>query len=134
MSPRKHDYDALQREYIFDSTPGRGISLTELAEKHGIARSLIADRAVAEGWTKKRQQYREALGVKTMEAMADRSAATEVAAREGMIALGLDYMKRYKAALEAGEIKLSTRDMIGMAAMIRTLMQDATTSVIGREE
>ena len=128
---RQIDPAILEREYIYDSgTPS--ISLTELAEKHGLARSNVTAKAQVGRWYERRVEFRKQLGEKTIAALGDSWVAFETATREKMMQVGLSYLDKYVKALEAGEIKANTRDMLGIAAMIRALMQD--TAARPREE
>lgn len=124
---RKVDPELLRREYIYDSA-NPPISFTQLAEKHGLARSGVADRGIKEKWYEQRQQFRETLGIKTVEALGETWVKFETATREKMMTVGLKYLDEYAKALEGGEIKVSTRDMLGIAAMVRALMGDAATA------
>lgn len=125
---QKHDYEALKREYIFDPTPGRGISFTDLAEKHGMPRSLVADRGVAEKWYEQRVEFRQQMGMKVVEALGESWVKFETATREKMMTVGLQYLDKFQVALDNDEIKVSTRDMLGIAAMIRALIGDAAAT------
>lgn len=50
---RRHDYDALEREYV------RGdMGLRELARSHGITHSLITVQSKNREWNRKREEYR----------------------------------------------------------------------------
>ena len=108
---RKYDYELLKREYIYDSGHPP-ISYTDLAEKHGMPRSLVSDRGIREEWAKQREEFRKALGVKTTEAMVDEITKFQIALREKSIAAGLEYLDGYLVALRAGDIKYTTRDMV----------------------
>lgn len=128
----KYDYELLKREYIYDagSPP---ISYTDLAERHGMSRSLLTDRGSREEWAEQRVEFRKALGVKTTEAMEDDIVKFQIATRERMMSVGLAYMDQYAKALESGDIKVSTRDMLGIAAMLRTLIGDTLDGVEVKE-
>ena len=52
----------------------------------------------------------------------------ETATREKLMQVGLTYMTQYIKALEDGKVEISTRDFLGMAAMLRTFLQDASTA------
>lgn len=129
---RKVDPELLEREYIYDSA-SPPISLTGLAEKHGLARSGVAEKAIKGRWFERRNEFREQLGVKTTEALGENWVKFETATREKMMTLGLTYLDKYSDALESGEIKVSTRDMLGMAGMIRALIGDASAVAPGDE-
>jgi hypothetical protein len=121
---RKYDYDALRREYVYSSDP-KGISYTDLADKYGMPRSLIADRGTREGWHEQRQDFRKTVGLRVVDGMADSVAKISIAAREEMLTVTGVYMQKFKEALEAGEIKITTRDALGMMAARRALLTDA---------
>lgn len=130
---RKVDPELLKREYIYDSG-NPPISFTQLAEKHGLARSGVADRGIREKWYEQRQEFRNALGIKTVEALGETWVKFETATREKMMSVGLDYLDKYAEALKNGEIKVSTRDMLGIASMIRTLIGDSAKAAPEGEE
>jgi len=129
---RKVDPAVLEREYIFDSG-NPPVSLTDLADKYGMARSGIADKARTGRWYERRIEFREQLGEKVVAALGDKWVAYETATREKMMNVGLKYLDKYVEALDRDEIKVSTRDMLGMAAMIRTLLGDAAVNPRGEE-
>lgn len=112
---------ALEREYIYADPP---ISLTELADKHGLARSNVAAKANSGKWYEKREEFRARLTEKTREALAEKWVEYETANRERLMAVASKYLDKYVEALDAGEIKVTTRDMLGIAAMQRTIMAD----------
>jgi hypothetical protein len=63
---RKHDYDALEREYV------RGdMGLRELARNHGIAHSLITIQSKNREWIRKREEYRTGASESAIVYMAD---------------------------------------------------------------
>lgn len=130
---RKVDPEVLEREYIYDrgSPP---ISITGLAERHGLARSGVAEKAMAGKWFQRRQEFRETLGMKVTEALGEEWVRFETAARESAMTIALDYMERYKKALAADEVKVSTRDFLGVMAMLRTFLGDAAQAKSNGEE
>jgi hypothetical protein len=129
---RKYDPEVLEREYIYDSSQ-KGISITLLAEKHGMARSGLADMALKGRWYEKRKTFREQLGMKTIEALGEEWAQYGAAVREKMMTTAMTYLDKYTDALHDGTIKVNTRDMLGMAAMIRALIADAAATAPGEE-
>lgn len=129
---RKYDPELLEREYIYDSaTPP--ISLTGLSERYGLARSGVAEKALKGRWFERRTEFRQQLGVKTVEALGEKWVGMETATREKMMTVGLEYLDKYAAALDDGTIKVSTRDMLGIAAMIRTLIGDSAKATPAEE-
>ena len=130
---RKIDPAVLEREYIFDSG-NPPISYTELADKHGLARSGVASKGVAGRWYEKRIEFREQLGEKVVAALGDNWVRYETATREKMMNVGLKYLDKYIEALDSDKVQINTRDMLGMAAMIRTLLGDVAASPNTAEE
>ncbi len=129
---RKVDPAVLEREYIFDpSNPP--VSLTGLAEKYGMARSGIADKALKGRWYERREEFRTQLGEKVVAALGDEWVGFETATREKLMQTGLKYLDSYIKALDDGKIVPNTRDMLGVAAMIRTFLGDAAASPKGEE-
>jgi hypothetical protein len=121
---RKIDPEVLEREYIFDAaTPP--ISFSGLAEKYGLARNTVAEKGVKGRWFERRKEFREQLGMKVTEALGDQWVRYETAVREKMMSGFVAYIEKWVAALDSGEIKVSTRDMLGIAAALRTFMADA---------
>lgn len=121
---RRIDPAILEREYIFDSG-SPPISLTQLAEKHGMARSGIAAKALTGRWYERRVEFREQLGMKVVDALGDEWVKYETAVRRKMMDVASTYLDKYIEALDADKITVSTRDMLGIAAMLRTLLGDA---------
>jgi hypothetical protein len=129
---RKADPAVLEREYIYDagSPP---VSLTELADKYGMARSGIAEKARAGRWYERRVEFRKQLGERVVAELGEAWVARETAQREAILQLGIDYIEKYREALDDGTIKVTTRDMLGVAAMVRTFMSDVAAGA-SREE
>jgi hypothetical protein len=124
---RKVDPEVLEREYIFDSgTPP--ISFSGLAEKYGLARTTVAEKATKGRWFERREEFRKQLGMKTVEALGEQWVRYETAVREKAMATGVEYLEKYAKALTDGSITVSTRDMLGVVAMLRTLMADASVA------
>lgn len=130
---RKVDPEVLEREYIYDSG-SPPISLTQLAERHGLARSGVADKAMRGQWFRKREEFRQQLGEKAVEKLGEEWVRFETASRERMLSIGLDYLNKYAEALTNGDIKVSTRDMLGVASMVRALIGDAAAAKSNGEE
>lgn len=124
---RKVDPDVLEREYIYD-TANPPVSFTGLAERHGLARNTVAEKALRGRWFERRKEFRESLGVKVTEALGDQWAKLEAATREKLMSLGSTYLDQYLKKLMAEEIPLTTRDALGVASMMRTLMNDAANA------
>jgi hypothetical protein len=129
---RKIDPALLEREYIFDSS-NPPVSITGLAERHGMARSGIAEKALKGRWYERRIEFREQLGEKVVAALGDEWVGFESATRKKLMDTALTYLDKYVEALDDGTIKPTTRDMLGVAAMIRTLLGDAAASPQGEE-
>lgn len=130
---QKVNPEELEREYIYDQgTPP--VSFSQLAERHGVTRSTVADRGIKGRWFERRKAFREQLGMKVTEAMGDEWVRLEAAVRERLMTLGLAYLARYEKDLAEDKVSISTRDMIGVAAMLRTLSQDAATARVNGEE
>lgn len=80
----KHDYDALEREYIKGD-----MGMRELARMHGIANhSVITAQARNREWVRKRREYRDGAAEKAVVYMADdegRRRAQEARVRDNAI-------------------------------------------------
>jgi len=121
---RKVDPALLEREYVYDSgTPP--ISITQLADNHGMARSHIADMARRGKWYEKRKEIRTTVGEKVLDAMTDRWAETQTIVRNRMLELNIKLLDQAEKAVEAGEIKItSIRDVQTIVATVRVLLGD----------
>jgi hypothetical protein len=115
--------EVLEREYVYSEPP---ISLTELADKYDLARSNVADKARIGKWYEKREEFRTRLAEKSREALAERWVEYETANREKLLNVASKFFDKYVEALASGEIKVNTRDLLGMVAMQRTLLADVS--------
>ena len=113
--------DVLEREYVYSDPP---LSISDLAEKHGLARSNVAAKANAGKWYEKRQEYQQKLKDRTRDALAEKWAESQVALYERLAKTATVYLDKFDKALDAGEVKVNTRDMIAIAAMMRTISTD----------
>jgi hypothetical protein len=130
---RKVDPEVLEREYIYDaSTPP--ISFTGLAEKYGLARNTVAEKGLRGHWYERRKAFREQLGVKVVDALGDQWVRYETAVREKLMDGAVQYIDKWIEALKAGDVTVSTRDMLGVAAMLRAFLADSTAAKTNGEE
>lgn len=113
--------DVLEREYVYADPP---ISITMLADKYGLARSGVADKARIGKWYEKREAFRQRLSDKTREALAEKWADMQVAVYERLLKSGMTYLDKYDKALENDEIKPSARDMIAVGGMMKALLDE----------
>lgn len=130
---RKVDIVELEREYIYDAS-AHPVSFTQLAQRHNLARNTVAEPATKGRWFERREEFRKQLGVKAVEALGEEWVKLETALREKTTAVGIKYLEQYEQALLANQIPLNTRDMLGIAAMLRTYAQDAASAKINGEE
>ncbi len=130
---RKIDPEVLEREYIFDSG-NPPISYRDLAKKHGLAYNTVALKATKGRWYKRRIEFREKLGMKTVEQLGEQWVRFETAVRERAMAIGIEYLEKYAKALSDDSITVSTRDMLGVAAMLRAYTSDANAAKTNGEE
>lgn len=121
---RKIDPALLEREYVYDSaTPP--ISITMLADNHGMARSHIADMARRGKWYEKRKEVRLTIGSKVLDAMTDRWAETQTVIRDRMLELSIKMLDQAEKALSDGDIKFTrVADIATTVATIRVLLGD----------
>lgn len=119
---RKVDPDLLKHEYIYSDPP---ISYVKLAEKHGVVKNTVANRATRESWPKQREAVRQSLGLKVSEVLGDERVRFAVAARDLAMDLGVKVLEKFKGQLDDPEFKVSVRDMVSVAAMVRQLSADA---------
>lgn len=78
MSNRKHDYDAMERQYVRST-----VSLRELARDHGVSHSLVMIQSKRRDWVRKREEFLAQASDKTVTYMAGTEAVRR--AREAQI-------------------------------------------------
>ena len=113
----------LEREYIYSEPP---VSITDLATKYGLARSNVAAKATTGKWFEKREEFRARLSDGVKEALAEKWVEAQSAFREKILTAGASYLDRWIEELnkEGSTIKVNTRDMLGIAAMMRVTLDD----------
>jgi hypothetical protein len=120
---RAIDPAVLEREYVFDPKDP-GISITDLAEKYGLARSGVAAKATTGKWFEKRTEFRKELSAKTREALAQKWVAFETETREKMLKAAGASLDSYMAALAEGKITVSSKDAVQWVGAMRVLLGD----------
>ena len=120
----------LEREYVYSDPP---ISLTELAERHSLARSNVADKARIGEWYEKREEFRKRIDAKVTEAMAERWAEMRISVYERLMKVGMDHLDLHEKALKEGTIKANTRDMISVASMMTNLLDELAKSPVDQD-
>lgn len=113
--------DALEREYVFSDPI---VSITQLADKYDLARSGVADKARIGKWYEKREIFRAKVADGVTDAMAEKWAEMQVGVYERLVQVSLKHLDLHEKALEAGEIKSNTRDMISVAGMLTTVLKE----------
>lgn len=133
-SPRK-DPAVLAREYIY-SAEVPPISITALADKHGYARSHMADMArkgigltqpnggSLKSWYEARREVRTMVGEKVLDALTDDWAATEAEIRNRLLQTAMLMLDQIDQGLAEGTIKVGAKDFPPVAAVIRTMLGD----------
>src|SRR5690242_15466649 len=97
----KLDWDEVEREYVYDGS-SNPVSYTQLAVRHNTARSAVAEHGTSGRWPEKRKAFREALGIKAIEAVSAEWVGFETAVRAKTTAVGLKYLDQFEKALDAG--------------------------------
>lgn len=117
----KEDPKLLEREYVFSPD---NISITALADKYGLARSGVADKARVGEWYKKRQEYQRRIDHSVIEAMGQRWAEEGVALREKIILTAEKVLDKFNAGLDDGTIKVDAKDAVLATNVIRSTLAD----------
>lgn len=123
---QKIDPATLEREYVYADPP---ISVTALADKYGLARSGVADKARIGKWYEKRQEFQQKLGAKTLEALADEWAAFGTKMRKSVMEAATRSVESYSSALvdKEGNVipgKVSGKDAVAWVGVMRDLLAD----------
>lgn len=127
--------EVLRREYVFDSaTPP--VSITELADRHGLARSGVAAKATETKptWYEQREEFRRQIGEKVIANMADDWAVIHKARFEKMVQAMTMTLDKYIERLNSGEVKPTTRDAVAVVAALRVLQADERAALTGESE
>lgn len=107
---KRHDYDALEREYI------RGqMGLRELARKHGIAHSLVTIQSKNREWSRKREEFRTGASDKAVIYMADEEGkrrAREAQVRDNAIDAIDDAITKMRTDLQRTEKKFVNNEWV----------------------
>ena len=96
--------------------------------RHGSGRSPARHSRLTGRWFQPRKAIRETCGLFGAEALADQWVRYETAVREKAMSAAVEYIDKYVEKLQAGEVSINTKDMLGMVAMLRTLMSDASAA------
>lgn len=129
---RKIDPEVLEREYIFDSSPDP-VSFTDLAIRHGLARNTVAAKGTAGKWFERREEFRRQLGIGVTNALGEQWVRFETQMRERLLSVGMKAVERYEKNFDDPDFKVGTRDLLGVASMLRTFAGDAALAQ-GKEE
>ncbi len=79
-------------------------------------------------WYQQREDFRAKLTAKVAAALAEKWAEAETAYREKLLEAGSDYLDRWVKALAEEKVTVNTKDMLGVASMMRTLLNDQKAS------
>jgi hypothetical protein len=131
---RQFDRSLLEREYIYDAaTPP--ISITALADKHGMNRGHLADLSRRGKWYEKRKAVRLTIGDKVLEAMTDQWAESQTAIRNRMLEVNMKLLAEAEKAIAAGEVKITrVADVTTIIAAMRVLLGDQAVEEANKDE
>lgn len=115
------DYPALRNEYVYADPP---ISLTDLAEKHGHARSAIAEVSTRDHWYEDRQEFRLKLGQNTRLALAEEFAVSEAAHRRKIAKTAIAVLDKFATDLADDKIQINAKDAALWAGVLRQEHED----------
>lgn len=117
----KEDPKLLEREYVFSPD---NVSITGLADKYGLARSGVADKARIGEWYKKRLAYQRQIEHSVIEALGEKWAQQGVALREKILLVAEKTLDKYAEALDKGDIVPKPAEAALMAGVIRQSLAD----------
>lgn len=117
----KVDWKTLEHEYVFDPN---NISISELAAKHDIARSGVAQKMGIGKWYEKRLEYQKRVDASVVEAMGQKWAAMTVAIQEKVLRAAEATLDAYIKYIEEGVVKPDAKDAALMSQIIRTTLAD----------
>ena len=109
------DWAAIKTEYITTATSYRA-----LADKYGVNRSTIGQRAKAEGWVKEKRQYADDTVTKSLDAVSDTKVSEAVRIHEtaGKLLSKLDSMVEYLDPKKA-----SAKDAKALAGALKDIKE-----------
>jgi len=107
----KHDYDALEREYVTGE-----MGLRELARMHDIANhSLITVQSKKREWARKREEYRQGASEKAVVYMADQEGsrrAQEAKVRDNAIEAIDEAITKMRSDMKATTLRLKNNEWV----------------------
>lgn len=120
------DWPTIHREYVYSEPP---ISFTDLAAKHGIARSGLAAKAAGEegeiSWFEEREAFRATVNHNVSLALAGEFAQFELANRRKIADAAAKTLDAYMKGLADGEIKVGPREAAVWVDVMRQVFEDA---------
>lgn len=132
------DWAAIKTEYITTQTSYRA-----LAEKYGVNRSTVGQRAKEEGWVEEKRRYADDFVTKTLDAVSDRAVSDAVLIHEtaGKLLSKIDRMVEYldprkasakEAKALAGALK-DVRELCGVKSDLDIKEQEARIANLQRQ-
>jgi len=118
---RKLSPTDLEREYLYSDPP---LSFSELAEKHGVARSAIATLAAKGKWFDRREEFRSRLTERTREALSEEWSALQTANYRRLMKMASNYLDKFETLLDGDDFRPNTKDALAMASMMLQLHRD----------
>jgi hypothetical protein len=134
---RKSDPKTLFAEYVYAAecrcgpaplpTP-RDISISDLAARHDLSRSTVADLTIDDGsgqsWFEARQRFQGTLQLNVASELADKWVQFETETREKMMQTAVASLDAYREAMANGTVKIQPRDAVLWVQTIRQLFDD----------
>lgn len=132
------DWAAIKTEYITTQTSYRA-----LAEKYGVNRSTVGQRAKEEGWVEEKRRYADDFVTKTIDAVSDKAVSDAVLIHEtaGKLLSKLDRMVEYidpkrtsakEARALAGALK-DIKELYGVKSDLDIKEQEARIANLQRQ-
>ena len=114
MTNEAADFERIKKEYI-----SGGGSLRELAEKHGITYSSIANRSKKDGWVKLRDRVRAKRDAKTV----DRISSEQSRTRSKLYKAADKALDRVTEVIEDRSAPLGAKDLRSLAGALKDLKE-----------
>lgn len=124
MSHAKHDYSAMEIEYVQSD-----ISVRELASRHGASWSTVNVQKNKRGWDQKREAYNAKLGDRQVETLVKARLTTVATIHEELLTAIRAAIHRYVADVQRTDEAqpVSARDLMGLIDKFLLLTGQATS-------
>lgn len=122
MRPTKANYPEMEQEFVTSE-----LSIREIARRHDLSWSTVAERAKREKWSDKRAAFRESINRRSYEKVIDRFSSDEAEIRAESVVVMRATLRRFAEQLRDKEINVSPRDAVAAVHALQLLLGEPTS-------